>query len=84
MAMVADPRFEQAEADIRTIVGSAPAPSRPLDLIRRVMEAGVPEYYVRIALWHLIDRHEVELTPDLLLILSRNGHGAEVAAAAST
>lgn len=83
MALEADPRFAQAEAGIRAIVRAAPAPSSPRDLINRVIEEGVPEYFVRIALWHLIDRHEVELTPDLLLAPSRNGHRAEVAAAAS-
>jgi len=49
----------------------------PKDLITQLIAEGVPEDYVRIAIWYLIDRGNVTLTLDWKLVLpDRQAPGA--------
>jgi hypothetical protein len=82
MGPAADAQVEQAEADIRSFVAGADTPANPADLIQQLTHRGLPESVVRIAIWLLIDRHEIELTADLRLAPARNGHRPKVALAA--
>ncbi len=59
-----DVTLEQAETKIRqTVQGSNEAYS-PIELIRHLTREGMGEDIVRVAIWYLLDRHEIELTPD--------------------
>lgn len=82
MNVAADAQVEQAEADIRSFVASVDAPANPADLIQQLTQSGLPESVVRIAIWLLIDRHEIELTPDLRLAPPQNGRHPKVALSA--
>jgi hypothetical protein len=59
----------RAEAGILELM-RAEAPFRPAALIERLAGRGVPERFVRLALWYLIDRDEVRFSLDRLLTLA--------------
>lgn len=59
----------QAETEIRDFIRSADAPASPLELFAKLRQAGISEYVMRLALWSLIDRDEIAITPDRKLQL---------------
>jgi hypothetical protein len=79
MAITVPPELEIAEARIRAIVDQAREPVQPRDMIADLTREGLPEYFVRIAIWTLIDRREIELTPELTL--APINQGAPISAA---
>lgn len=72
----------QAENEIRDFIRESGSPFNPLDLFAKLRKAHFSEYVMRLALWSLIDRDEILITPDRKLDLRvRNGQPHQSGAA---
>jgi hypothetical protein len=59
-----DPEFERAEDAILALLSQRRTAMSAVDVIDRVKGPEIPEYFVRFALWHLINRGQINLSMD--------------------
>jgi len=59
--------LDKAEEQVLDTVQSAESTFSPKDLIGHLTQEGLSEDIVRRATWYLIDRKEIELTPEWTL-----------------
>ncbi|MDQ3043952.1 MAG: hypothetical protein M3R06_02200 [Chloroflexota bacterium] len=63
--VLTEEQLEQTELQVLSVLESSVSPYPPLQLIDRLKkDKMIPESLIRAAIWYLIDRNEVELTPD--------------------
>lgn len=62
-----DKQLDQTETQVLAELDRSGKPYHPRELIDHLRAQDVSEALARAAIWYLIDRHEVELTPDRLL-----------------
>ncbi len=62
---------DRAELSILCVLSTKLEPLAPADLILELEHAGFHNSDIRAAIWYLLDRHHLKLTPDLRLALRR-------------
>jgi hypothetical protein len=67
-----DPEFEHAERAILAFLRQRRTSISAVDVIERMKKQDIPEYFVRFALWHLINRGRIDLSMDHKVRLARS------------
>ncbi|HWV35110.1 MAG TPA: hypothetical protein VNZ55_05720 [Thermomicrobiales bacterium] len=63
---------DRAESNILQVLGQKNAPFPPAELITELERGGFRNADIRAAIWYLLDRHKLDLTLDLKLVLARS------------
>lgn len=67
-----EPEFGRAEDAILALLRQRRTAMPAVDVIDRVKAPEIPEYFVRFALWHLINRGRIDLSMDHKVRLAKS------------
>lgn len=71
MLVAGDRSLDRVESKVRQAVQASDRAYTPAQLIQHLSTQGEGEDLVRVAVWYLLDEHEIALTPDWKLAAIR-------------